>query len=158
MSSDKTTNIIAASLEISKDEAEKAKIICGLDKSQAHGIVCDILSEMLDTLTQKIETSIDFFNKHYSENGAIDEIILCGGGANIKNLDININERLNIPVHVGNPLINTNENKETLEKHLIEKHNLKIKGGNSMSVEQNSIISFTTAFGLALRSAFIDKI
>lgn len=158
MSSDETTEIIAQALEISKDEAEKAKIICGLDKSQAHGIVSDILTEMLETLTRKIEATIDFFYKHYPENGPINEIILCGGGANIKNLDTNINEKLNIPVHLGNPLVNTNEDKEMLEKHLVEKHSLKIKGGNSMSIEQNSIISFTTAIGLALRSAFIDKL
>jgi len=42
---------------------------------------------MADELKIKCTEAIAFFNHHFSAWGPIDKIILCGGGANIKNLE-----------------------------------------------------------------------
>src|SRR3989339_217056 len=54
ISGDEATEKIAETLEIKKDQAEKAKIICGLDKTKAQGVVNKILSGMINDLTDKI--------------------------------------------------------------------------------------------------------
>ncbi len=157
ISGNETTEIIAKSLEISGDEAEKAKLVCGMDKTQAHGIVNEILSDMINVLIEKIEIAIDFFSKNHQGKNSIDEIILCGGGANIKNLDSIISEKLKIPVLLGSPLANLNEDAVQLDKYLTDKSKIETLEDHIIS-EQNTIISYTTAIGLALRSVFIDKV
>jgi type IV pilus assembly protein PilM len=157
ISGNETTEIISKSLEISNEEAEKAKLICGMDKTQAHGIVNDILTDMVNNLIEKIEIAIDFFSKNYQENNPIHEIILCGGGANIKDLDSIISGKLKIPTRIGSPLSNIEENAEALDKCLSDKSKIETLEDHIIS-EQNTIVSYTTAIGLALRSVFIDKI
>lgn len=154
ISSDESTELIAKSLEIDKDKAEQAKFICGLDKTQAHGIVSEILSDMIKVLIDKIEMSIDFFSKHYPEAGAVNDIIICGGGSNIKDLDKFLFEKLKIPVSFGNPLLNLNEDPAALEKNLIKDNQDKENSGFGLA---NYIASYASAIGLGLRSIFIDK-
>jgi len=158
ISSDRTTELIAKSLQIKTDEAEKAKIICGLDKTQAHGIVSDILSDVIDSISQKIETSVDFFKKNYPNAGEIDEILLCGGGANIKNFDKAIEEKIKINTSLKNPLSNIDEPPDA-EKYFSKQHALKENNKNDTnSLELNTSSSYVTSIGLALRNVFIDKI
>ena len=156
ISSDESTELIAKSLEIDIDKAEKAKSICGLDPNQAQGVINEILSKTISVLAEKIETSLDFFNKHYPNAGEIDEIIICGTGANIKNLDKALFEKTKILTRFGNPLTNLNEITENLEKYLTNSTDHK---GNKPNQDLSShIISYSVAVGLALRSAFIDTI
>lgn len=155
ISSDESTELIAKSLEIDNEKAEKAKMICGLDESQAHGIVSGILSDMISVLIQKIEISLDFFYKHYPEAGTLNQIIICGGGSNIKYLDKFLFEKIKIPIIFGNPLINLHEDTAILEKNLLPR---KPEESNPDSKLENFIASYVTAIGLAQRSIFIDTI
>ncbi|MDO8260499.1 MAG: pilus assembly protein PilM, partial [Candidatus Magasanikbacteria bacterium] len=50
ISGEETTEKIAKTLEISHDQAEKAKVICGLDKEKAQGVISEILCEKIDNL------------------------------------------------------------------------------------------------------------
>lgn len=148
ISGNQITKKIAKTLDIEDQKAEEAKIICGLDKEKAKGIVSEILSEMSKKLIQKIKTSLDFYYEHHPQYGDIDEIILCGGGANIKKLDQLIEKETDIKTKILSPFTNIHEKKETFDQYISQnkknKQTIKIAG-------QNSSLSFTTAIGLALR-------
>jgi len=161
VSSEQITEKIAKALEIKKDQAEKAKIICGLDKGQAHGIVNDILSDMINSLIKKIKEVLNFYNDNYSEHGAIDEILLCGGGANIKKIEATIFEALSIKTSIANPLTNFGEVDDNTLKIFTQSHKLNLKNNtekNSISLKLNSSLACSTAIGLALRNIFLAKI
>jgi Tfp pilus assembly PilM family ATPase len=144
------------------DQAEKAKIICGLDEGKAKGIVKNALHGMIKDLASRINESIIFYNHHFQTRGPLDEILLCGGGANIKNLDKIINEYINVKVSIGNIFINLNENRDKILKLLSETHALgkgaAIKNMPSQKITQDTSLSFATAIGLALRGIFLNKL
>lgn len=155
------TKKIAEILEISEDQAEKAKIICGLDETIAKGIIKKILANTLDVINKRIETALEFYNTNYSSLGPITEIILSGGGSNIKDLDKIIAE--NIKIETKNGDIFTHLDKEfsdSFSKNLIETHDLKledIKGldNKKLSIKQSTSSGYATAIGLSLRNIFI---
>ncbi|MCK4554356.1 pilus assembly protein PilM [Candidatus Parcubacteria bacterium] len=162
------TDSIAKTLDIKTDQAEKAKIICGLDETRAQGIIKNILSEMIEELIKKIKETINFYNDHYSSREPINQILLCGGGANIKNLDKIIGQAIAIEVKPGDALINLTEEREKFSKILTEKHSLEInsikeqkKSKNqpkALSIIQDTSLTFATAIGLALRGVFINEL
>jgi type IV pilus assembly protein PilM len=161
ISGEDITERIASTLEISRDQAEKAKIICGLDKANARGIVHDILSDMIHDLTSRLTDALDFYNKNYPDLPHITKLIIGGGGANIKSLNEILGESLQIPVEKGNPFINISETEENFGKNLIETHNLKDKKitniNDKLSITQSASTSYATAIGLSLRNLFLVK-
>lgn len=166
ISGEKITQSIAEILKIETNQAEKAKIICGLDENKAQGIIKNILTDMVDKLTQKISEAIDYYENHFSGRGPLNQILLCGGGANIKNLAEIINKSIAIEVKRGDALINIKENQEKFAEILTETHKIasdliKDKGKNgkkTVSIEQDTSLTFATAIGLALRGIFSNDI
>jgi len=163
ISGNEITKKIAETLKIDYKKAEKAKIICGLDQNKAEGIIKNTLYEMIKKLTEKINNSIMFHDRHFPDYGPIDKILLCGGGANIKNLDKLLSKHLSIKVERGDALINLNEDRQKISKIFSETHSLNAnfspKTKNKISKRtQNDSITFSTAIGLALREVFIDKL
>lgn len=162
ISGQEITNKISKTLEIDEEQAEKAKIICGLDKTQAHGIISDILSEMIVDLISKIENTINFYEAHYPNFGKIDEILLTGGGSNIRNLYNIISEKTSYQTIEADSFTNIDENQNIKDESFIEKHNLnlkdiaKIKDNNKVTIKQNASRTFSTAIGLALRNFLIN--
>ncbi len=160
ISSHQITKKIADTLEIDRRQAEKAKIICGLDKTKANGIISNVLSEMINNLTKKITGIVDYHDSHFSELGPIKKIVLCGGGANIKNLTNIIQSSTNIETVLGDSLTHFNDTNGKIFKMFSEVHKIDTnfnkpgKTGKSISSTQNTSLSFTTAIGLALRTAF----
>ena len=161
ISSDEITQKIAQTLEIKKDQAEKAKIICGFDKSQAHGIINDILLDMVNKLTNKIKKVLEFYNNEYPQYDAIDEILLCGGGANIKKIDAAISQSTAIKTSLASPFINLGKIKDSTTKNFTEIHQISPDNNQPnkpTSLKQNAGLTYATAIGLALRGIFIPKI
>jgi len=162
------TDSIAKTLDIKTNQAEKAKIICGLDETRAQGIIKNILSDMIEELIKKIKETINFYNNHYPNRGPISQILLCGGGANIKNLGKIINQAITIEIKPSDCLINLTEAREKFSKILTEKHSLEtdfIKKqkkskhpAKALSITQDTSLTFATAIGLALRGVFIDEL
>ena len=162
------TNNIAKALNIETKQSEKAKIICGLDKNKAQGIIKNILTDMIEELIKKIKKAIEFYNNNYSGRGPIKQILLCGGGANINNLDKIISQNIDITVKLSNPLINLAETREKFSKILTEKHSLETNfiktqkkhktKEKTLSITQDAGLTLTTAIGLALRGVFIDEL
>ena len=161
ISGEEITERIAGTLEINRDQAEKAKIICGLDKTNARGIIHDILSDIIQELTSKISDAFEYYSKNHPELPPIKKILICGGGSNIKNLNEILAKELNVEVMTGNPFINIDETEEEFGKNLQETHSIKDKKipdiVSKPSIKQSSSISYATSIGLALRNIFLAK-
>ena len=127
------TEVIASSLKLSEPQAEKAKIICGLDPKKCQGAIGEILYKMIDTLINRIRESIVFYREHFPQGNKIGEIILCGGGSNFKLIDKHLSTKLQLPVKRGNPWRNLEPSPSPLKVA--------------------ELVSYTTAIGLALRTA-----
>ena len=164
LSGESITSHIAQSLEIDEDQAEKAKLICGLDKDKAKGIIRNILSDMIDNIIDKIDESIDYFNHNFPEKGGINQIQICGGGSSIKNIDSYIKESTSIETNKGNSLINFNNKNQTLENYFFEIYKIKSdfsdgsESSKTITITQDNKLTYATAIGLALRNIFNPKL
>jgi len=166
ISGEAITSKISQMLNLTKEQAEKAKIICGLDEHKADGVIKDILADTLKALTEKIKESIAYYENYFSQYGPLNQILFCGGGANIPNLEKIIGEQLAIEVKLGSALVNLDESQDKFNDIFTEKHTFnfmaaKIKSDvpeKEITIKQNSTLTFSTAFGLALRGIFIDEL
>jgi Tfp pilus assembly PilM family ATPase len=137
-----------------------------LDEKKANGVIKDILADTLKNLTTKIKEAISFYENYFPQNGPLNQILLCGGGANIPDLEKIISKELSVEVKLADALVNLSEEKNKLNEIFTEKHTPNIKTTElskndnqaDLSVKQNYSNTFTTAFGLALRGIFIDEI
>lgn len=132
VSGNQITKHIADTLEMKWDEAEKAKIVCGLDKTKCHGALLEIFSDVIGELNSRITKAINFYYYNFPDAKKIERILLCGGGANFIDIASVLQEKIKIPVIISNPW------------EIIENPN------KSFFNEQRSQ-SFTTALGLGLR-------
>lgn len=108
---DTLTALIAQALKLPTLEAEKAKIICGLDPTCAEGIVSSLMGQAVDELTLETKKNIAYYNEHFAHASPITSVILCGGGSHTKKLKETLEQGLgNIRVYLGNPLINLVKN------------------------------------------------
>jgi len=124
------TQIIAQKLNISIQEAEKAKKMFGLDKKKCDGSVASILDQEISELAQNIQKNSNFYIEHFKDAKPISYIILCGGGANLINLKESLKQKLpNLTIQFGYPIINFEKTTEEM---------------------QDYSLSFTTAIGLGL--------
>lgn len=125
------THTIAETLKINTQEAEEAKLVCGLDPDRCHGALKRVLHTTFDDLCRKIETAIEFYQENFPDHLPIREVVLTGGGANFLQVDRSMAEHLSVPVRPGNPLSNVELGK--------------------MNVAASALQSYVTAIGLALR-------
>ncbi len=158
ISGKQVTDTIAEKLDISKEQAEKAKTICGLDDDKAQGVVKRILTQHVKDLTEKIKSVITFYNDYYSDRGPINKILLCGGGANIKNLDAILRQETLIETMVGNSMshitIDHGAFLNSLSSALFTNNPGDAGHTLSNSIIQSLQTTFAVATGLSLRGAF----
>lgn len=126
----KITETISRKLNLSFEDSEKAKIVCGLDKKKCKGALREVLPQVIKELVAKIESAIKYWQEHFPETERISQIILTGGGANFLQLEKILSETLGISVKKGNPLVKLEE---------------------TSLLPREKVQSFTTAIGLALR-------
>jgi len=131
ISGQRITQTIAHTLNISLEEAEKAKIICGLDSKECHGAIKRILDGMLQELANRLHEAIIFYQEHFPGSLPVKKIILTGGGANFAGIANYISGVSQLAVSLGNPWCNLGTAKNPLSP--------------------TETISYTTALGLALR-------
>jgi len=132
ISGNNITKHIVDTLEMKWDEAEKAKIVCGLDKTKCHGALLEIFSDVINELNTRITKAINFYYYNFPDSKKIERIVLCGGGANFIDIAPVLESKLKMPVVVSNPW------------EIIENPN------TSFFNDQRSQ-SFITALGLGLR-------
>jgi Tfp pilus assembly PilM family ATPase len=92
---------------------------------------------------------------------------LCGGGANLKGLDVIIYEATAIEVVIGDVFVNLGDKNEEVINALTEFYKYKVKSNNKKTKDifkdkntqyQDMSFSFVTAIGLALRGIFINEL
>jgi len=127
------SQLISEKLKIHYEDAEKAKIICGLDEEKCKGGLKKVMISALDDLSEKIRDAIAFYENNFSDTNKIEKILLTGGGANLLNIEKIIAEQIHLPVEVANPL-----------KKIYKVH-------KDIQINKNTMQSYTTAIGLALR-------
>ncbi|QQS61006.1 MAG: type IV pilus assembly protein PilM [Candidatus Moraniibacteriota bacterium] len=136
LSSQMLTDAFASHFGVSQKEAEKIKIEYGIGscvKKDPHFLAAEPL---LENLFSQIRHSMDFVIQSLGYTKIINEILLCGGGANTKGLPLYLSKKIGIPVSMGNPWMN-------------------ITLGKDLPTElQKSSIEYSTAIGLALQSMY----
>lgn len=158
ISGQEATTKIAQALEISEEQAEKAKIICGLDPEKAQGIVKDILSETILSTSNRILEIIDFYQSSFPELPKISKLILSGGASNVKNLDKILSEKLGIETVQGDVFGNIDDKVSNYDESFSRSHNITLnlgkdgKEGATLTSKHNSSLGYATAIGLALRN------
>ena len=150
ISSQSLTKAISESLKISIEDAEKMKIEQGLtiEKNAVDeklpivipskpSNASQIMEPIIEDLTGQIKRCLNFYRDHSSyeyflPDKKTEKILLCGGGSELKGLAEFMSKKLEIPVEIGDPLVNF------LTKR-------------PKNIIKNNLTSFTTAIGLALR-------
>jgi type IV pilus assembly protein PilM len=136
---------LAQKLNIDFKKAQSLKFKIGLGKTEEEQEIFNALLPSLTKLLEKIKECISFHQEHADKDGGctgINEIILCGGGANLKGISEYLTSRLKIPVAAGNPWINIFSNKN-------KKHDFK----KLPPVPYEESLAYSTVLGLALRGA-----
>jgi len=103
ISGNNITKYIADTLDMKWDEAEKAKIVCGLDKTKCHGALLEIFTDIINELSSRITKAISFYSYNFADAKKIEKILLCGGGANFIDIATVLEAKLKIPVTISNP-------------------------------------------------------
>ncbi|MFA6098510.1 MAG: type IV pilus assembly protein PilM [Patescibacteria group bacterium] len=124
------TKQISKTLKLSENDAEKAKIICGLDKRKAKAQIFTILEPIIIRLANKITEYLSYYNNYFPNSQKIKSIILTGSASSMVGLTDYLKNFLNNDVKIGDPQINLISTKKEI------KHDL---------------LSFTTAIGLAIK-------
>ncbi|MFH1968298.1 MAG: type IV pilus assembly protein PilM [bacterium] len=149
VSSRQITSTISEELGIRSREAEHMKIKYGLSfgkESYRTKAVSKAIKPILENLAKEIQKYLDFYSDHNfhehlpkksSRKNKIEKIILSGGGSSLKGIDTFLKNKLNMPVEFGNAWINFPKDFKN----------------PALSELKRKSLSFTTALGLALRSA-----
>ncbi len=108
---DSFTESIARNLSVSKSEAEKLKKIDGLTSELKKSNIREAIIPVLDNIIDEIRNVLKFFEEHGSSKRNIQDIILCGGTAQLLGVADYISARINLGsqrsslgVVLGNPL------------------------------------------------------
>jgi len=130
---------LSEKLAISEQKALEIKIKVGIDVKRPQGAVFEALRPAFTEMADKIKVFIDFYENQRpadESKNQINEVLLCGGGANLTGLDEFLSTQLKMTVRPGNPWVNITANpKETVGK-----------------LPLDDPLAYATALGLALRN------
>jgi type IV pilus assembly protein PilM len=170
ISGEEITQKIANVLEIDREQAEKVKVLYGLVNNTQESAAKKIIDDLAEELKDKCAEALAFFNHHFSAWGPIEKIILCGGGANIRDLDKLIEKTTGIATVRGDVFVNFKGNKNNFFDIFRRRFGLNTdflapdqekQSGNRESktvrISHDVSLCYVTAIGLALRGIFIDE-
>lgn len=89
---------IADRLHVTPAQAERAKLIFGLDPHRGKGILGRVLAPHLDVLVDKINDVLSFYQEHIVDHPPIKTINITGSGALLRGIDQALSDRLDRPV------------------------------------------------------------
>lgn len=129
---------IANAMKISADEARKIKIDVGLNKNYGSGGVFETLLPHVEAITSELKQQLVFYTDQVVRNSGvsadIEEILLCGGDANLIGLEKYVATAIKKMTVVGNPFANFN-----------------LPPGTIPPIPKSQSLKYGTAIGLALR-------
>ncbi len=126
------TQRIVETLGLEYEQAEQAKIVCGLDMSACQGALRELFTPAISELIEHIKKTVAYYQDNSSIEQKIERVIFTGGGANFKQLKELTQAQLQIPIEIGNPW-------------------QKVTNPDSAYFTPERSQSYTTAIGLALR-------
>ncbi len=127
------TMAIAQELKIDYELAETVKINNGLTYDGQRSKYLNVVSKVIDDLIDEIKKTINFYQEHFTAVNPVTHITMCGGLANLKNIDSVLSQKLKISARPGHPWKNLFN--PTLAEH-----------------DSASSLNMASAIGLALRS------
>ncbi len=133
VSGNEMTEIISKTMKLSTVDAEKAKIICGLDKRKARGNVYKVLEPIMQRLIMHIRKNIEYYDNYVGTKKKIHSMLLTGSVSRMTNLAQFLQKELHHTCFIGDPWTNITHIKDKNEKY------------------STDFFSYTTAIGLALR-------
>ncbi|MBL7155499.1 MAG: type IV pilus assembly protein PilM [Candidatus Portnoybacteria bacterium] len=132
---------IMENLAVDEKQANQLKIEIGLDRKEEK--VYQALEPLTGNLAKQLRDYIAFYHGQaahlFGPDSVISRVLLCGGDSLLLNLPSFLEEKLNLPVELGNPLINISppdKRKSLVRPPLLSK---------------KEALTYTTALGLALR-------
>lgn len=126
------TSILQAKLNLTTEQAEQAKRLCGLDPRKGKGVVRELLEPELKPLLQRILEIISYYEEHVAAELHVVDVTLVGGGAAMLGMPEMMQSTLNLPVRAG-----------------VWPSNIRVPSAQLQAVAT----SYLTALGLALRGA-----
>ncbi len=139
-SSQSITDTISKGLGISFEEAEKIKLTSGIGSLMKDDPIFQSVRPLLENLVSELEKSIDFYLSGLRYSDSVDQVIICGGGANMNGIIPYLSMRLNKEIELGNPWFNINIGKK-----------LPI-------IDRNKSVQYSTAIGLALKGIYYEDL
>ncbi len=131
--------LIADKLGLDPDQAEAAKIACGLDTGKCQGAILELLDQPLSLLAEEIVKMADHYYGNFPQANKIQKVVLCGGGANLANIETILLRKTGLKTALSNPC-----------KNIINHYPKFFTSSKSQS--------FVTALGLALQGLQGEKI
>ena len=132
-SGEKVTEKIMEKLKLSRNDAEKLKLLYGLERKKGKSKIKNIIEPEFKELIDKIKELENFYLNHFKQSHKFNKIILCGGGSQLNHITNFISDNAKISTILADPLTDLEINKKI--KNIIKKNSP----------------SFTTAIGLALK-------
>lgn len=127
---------IADELHISLEQAERAKTLFGLDPKRGKGLLRQALAPHIDAIADGVANVEEFFQAHFVDHRPISIIQLTGSGALLRNIDVELQTRLDQQVIISPSWI----------------YQQLVKNNPDLPIELG--YTYSTVFGLALRSWF----
>ncbi len=106
LSGSEINKIIAESLDLTLEQAEEAKIACGLNDKKCHGAILELLAPTIEELAKQILNAVNYYYENYKAPREIKRIVLCGGGANTADIAAVLERAVEIPTALSQPLKN----------------------------------------------------
>ncbi len=107
ISGSQMTKMIQNALNISYEEAEQKKIICGLDPELCNEeLLQKTLQTIIDDLVRKINEALAFIRSSIKVKTRPRKILLAGGGSQLLKIENILSRKLRIKVRSGNPWLN----------------------------------------------------
>ncbi len=127
------TDALQKGLGVSWEKAEELKAKYGIGSMQKDDMLYKIYNPLLENLAREVEKSVIFY-KESIDSGGINEIILSGGGALLRQMADYLSQRIGRKVVLGNPAAGIGVSKNIPEEIV------------------RDICPFATAVGLAIKA------
>jgi len=133
--SDMLTKAIEKLFDISEAEAKKMKNERSIARDEKNRQFTEAVMASLSILRDEINRLFIYWQTHRKEEseGGIEQIYLCGGGANLKGLPEYLSSSLRVPIVVADPWVNVN----AFDAYVPE-------------IEKRYALGYTSVIGLAL--------
>lgn len=132
------TDVIAKTLNISIEEAEKVKREKGISDNGDREELSHALVSLVSILRDEIAKDIAYWETHYDDYGkkrpAIQKVYLCGGDSNLVGLVEYLATGISVPVEIANVFVNVN----SLDAYV-------------PAIDFDNSLSYAVALGLAIR-------